>query len=156
MKKSLAPRLAGIVALAVAFAFVGGAAVAHAATPKHIFNAHNKLMRAQYVLQHSCHHLGGHRTAALKQVGMAINELQLAARTVHASLPAVSESGSIKKGSEIHPYIHDALRQCREAKSELASAKHHFGGHRVKAINHIDAAIAQLKQAVKEPRCKKH
>lgn len=153
MRKLVAGRLVGVVTLALAFAFVGGAAVAQAAAPGHIYKAHQKLMRAQYVLQHSCRHLGGHRSAALKQVGLALNQLQLAARTVHASLPAVSESGSIKKGSEIHPYIHDALRQCHEAKRELSTAKHHFGGHRTKAINHIDAAIAELQNAAREPSC---
>ena len=141
--------------MTVAFAFVGGAAVTHAAQPTHINNAYHKLRRAHYVLEHSCRHLGGHRATALKDVQAAVNELKLAAETKHGALPAVAESGSlrIKKG-QVHPYIHDALRECKEAKSELTAAKHDFGGHRAKALNHVNAAISQLELAKSEPRCK--
>jgi hypothetical protein len=156
MRKPLIATFAFAVTLAVAFTLVGGVAVTRAAQAPNINNAYRKLSRAQYVLEHACRTLGGHRAAALKDVQAAINELHLAAQAAHTSLPAVAESGSIKAlPGQIHPYVHDALRQCREAKSELASAKHHFGGHRVKAINHIDSAIVQLQEAVKEPRCKK-
>jgi hypothetical protein len=155
MRKSLTGTFALAVTLAVAFTLVGGAAVTRAAGAPHINNAYRKLRRAHYVLEHSCRRLGGHRKAALNQVDMALNELRLAAGTAHTSLPAVGESGSIRSvPGQVHPHIHDALGQCREAKSELAAAKHHFGGHRVKAMNHIDSAIAQLQQALKEPRCK--
>ncbi len=47
--------------------------------------------------------------------------------------------------------MHDALRQCREAKTELKAARQEFGGHRTKAIQHVDAAIADLEQAVNYP-----
>jgi hypothetical protein len=55
---------------------------------------------------------------------------------------------------QVHPYLHDALRHCREAKAQLTSTKQDFGGHRATAIQHVDAAIAELQQAVTEPRCK--
>lgn len=150
----MARRFVGAVALAVVFALVGGATVAQAAQPTHVYNAYHKLRRAHYVLEHSCRHLGGHRKAALQQVQMAINELKAAAQTKHHTLPAVSESGNLKmKKGQVHPYIHDALRECKEAKSELAAAKHNFGGHRAKALNHVNAAISQLELAKSEPRC---
>lgn len=155
MRKSVARRLVGVVALAVAFAFVGGAAVAQAANPTHINNAYRKLRRAHYVLEHSCHRLGGHRKAALDQVQMAINQVKLAAQAKHHALPAVSESGNLRvKQGQAHPYIHDALRECRGAKNELVAAKHDFGGHRAKALNHVNAAISALESAKGEPRCK--
>lgn len=40
-----------------------------------------------------------------------------------------------------HPEIHDALEAMRNAKHHLEDAKHDFDGHRVKAIEHLDAAI---------------
>ena len=40
-----------------------------------------------------------------------------------------------------HPHIHEALEAMRNAKHHLETAAHDFEGHRVKAIEHLDAAI---------------
>ena len=53
------------------------------------------------------------------------------------------------QGKKPHPHIHHALYELREARSELKGAAHDFGGHRVKAIAAIDAAIVQLEKALK-------
>jgi hypothetical protein len=50
---------------------------------------------------------------------------------------------------EPHPHIRAALRELREAKHELETAAHDFGGHRKEAIEAIDAAIKQLEEALK-------
>jgi len=42
---------------------------------------------------------------------------------------------------EPHPEIRDALEAMRNAKHHLEHAEHDFDGHRVKAIEHLDAAI---------------
>ncbi|HZO83123.1 MAG TPA: hypothetical protein VFB33_15620 [Candidatus Binataceae bacterium] len=154
-------RLTGIVRIAaiaaIGFAVAGGATRARAAKPhQHIYNAYHKLRRAHYVISHGCTHLGGHREAAMRQVEAANGELKLAMASVHGTLPTTPEGGPIRVvAGQVHPYMIDALRECREAKAALASAAHDFGGHRVKAIQHIDIAIAELQEAIKEPACKK-
>jgi len=50
---------------------------------------------------------------------------------------------------EPHPQIMAAIRALEEAKLHLQRAAHDFGGHRVKAIRAIDAALVQLKLALK-------
>jgi len=42
---------------------------------------------------------------------------------------------------EAHPHIDEALEAMRNAKHHLEAAEHDFGGHRVKAIEHLDKAI---------------
>jgi hypothetical protein len=53
---------------------------------------------------------------------------------------------------ERHPHLRAAIRELREAKRELKTAAHDFGGHRVEAIAAIDAAIIQLEAALKYDR----
>ena len=50
---------------------------------------------------------------------------------------------------EPHPQIMAAIRALEEARLHLQRAAHDFGGHRVKAIRAIDAALVQLKLALK-------
>jgi hypothetical protein len=42
-----------------------------------------------------------------------------------------------------HPHIHEALESMRAAKHHLETAAHDFEGHRIKAIEHLDAAIRE-------------
>jgi hypothetical protein len=44
---------------------------------------------------------------------------------------------------ERHPHIDEALESMRAAKHHLESAEHDFGGHRAKAIEHLDRAIRE-------------
>ena len=44
---------------------------------------------------------------------------------------------------ERHPHIDEALEHMRAAKKQLESAEHDFQGHRVKSIEHLDAAIRE-------------
>lgn len=53
-----------------------------------------------------------------------------------------------RKGGEQHPHIRGALRELREARHELETAAHDFGGHRKEAIEAIDNAIKQLQEAL--------
>jgi len=48
---------------------------------------------------------------------------------------------------EHHPAIHHAIEALEAAKNELNHAKHDFGGHRVEAIEAIDRALHQLREA---------
>jgi hypothetical protein len=50
--------------------------------------------------------------------------------------------------AEPHPEINAAIRALERARLHLQRAAHDFGGHRVEAIQAIDAALMQLKQAL--------
>ena len=124
-----------------------------ASTQPHFDEAYRLLRRSHYVLNHSCHKLGGHRAEAIKQIELALGEVQAGITLNHGTMPTVEESGDIHATQgQVHPYIHDALRQCKEAKAQLQSAQA-SGGHRDKAIQYIDAAIVHLQAAVQEPAC---
>jgi hypothetical protein len=59
------------------------------------------------------------------------------------------QTSSSVAGESKHPHMHHALRELREARTELKEAKHEFGGHRVKALEGLDAAIKQIDEALK-------
>jgi hypothetical protein len=46
------------------------------------------------------------------------------------------------------PHMTSALSALRTAEAQLAKATHDKGGHRVKALAHVRAAIAQVKQGI--------
>ncbi|HTE45116.1 MAG TPA: hypothetical protein VK636_07725 [Gemmatimonadaceae bacterium] len=50
---------------------------------------------------------------------------------------------------EPHPHIRSAVVELVDARKELQTAAHDFGGHRVDAIRAIDAALKQLRLAQK-------
>lgn len=50
--------------------------------------------------------------------------------------------------AEPHPEISAAIRALELARRHLERAAHDFGGHRVEAIQAIDAALVQLRQAL--------
>jgi hypothetical protein len=63
--------------------------------------------------------------------------------------PTPTQGDDYKKGGrERHPHIRAAIRELEEAKKELQTAAHDFGGHRVEAIEAIDNALKQLRQAL--------
>jgi hypothetical protein len=117
-------------------------------------NAYRSLRRAHYVLKLASHRLGGHRHAAEQEVDAALAQTKLAIEADHGKVPVISETGTPQvKQSEIHhhPYVRDAIRQCQDALNELNAAAEVPGGHRAKAIQHVNAALAQLQQAETEP-----
>jgi hypothetical protein len=48
-----------------------------------------------------------------------------------------------------HPNIRDAMEQLHAAKKHLEAAPAEFGGHRDKAIEHVNAAIEECNAALK-------
>ena len=54
--------------------------------------------------------------------------------------------------AEPHPHINQAIVELQEARKELQTAAHDFGGHRVKAIAAVDNAIKQLQIAERYDR----
>lgn len=53
-----------------------------------------------------------------------------------------------KDAAEQHPHIRAALQELREAKRELQTAAHDFGGHRAEAVEAVDNAMKQLQLAL--------
>jgi hypothetical protein len=50
-----------------------------------------------------------------------------------------------------HPHIDEALEAMRNAKHHLETAEHDFGGHRVKAIEHLNQAIHEAEICISMP-----
>jgi hypothetical protein len=67
---------------------------------------------------------------------------------------AGTTGGKMEKGEhrERHPMIHEAITKLRKAKEELEKANKDFGGHRVKAIQAIDIALQELKEALESDK----
>jgi len=49
---------------------------------------------------------------------------------------------------EAHPHIRAAIRELQDARHELETAAHDFGGHKKEAIEAVDNAIKQLREAL--------
>ena len=62
--------------------------------------------------------------------------------------PAATETAKPAKHHEHHSDLHKAMRKLRGAKQDLEKAAHDYGGHKAKAIESIDAAIAELQAAL--------
>jgi hypothetical protein len=50
--------------------------------------------------------------------------------------------------AERHPAIRAAQKNLIQAKTALEHADHDFGGHRVKALEHVNAALEELRMAI--------
>ena len=53
---------------------------------------------------------------------------------------------------ERHPEIHQAIHALEIAKTRMQQAEHDFGGHREAALHACDAAVEQLRLALKYER----
>lgn len=90
----------------------------------------------------------------LKKISVAVLTLSLLTLTPvisTAASPAPAPSQEVR-GEEHHPHIHAAINELREARHELETASHDFGGHRKEAIEAVDNAIRQLQEALKYDR----
>lgn len=53
-----------------------------------------------------------------------------------------------RRGRERHPEMMRALRELEQARADLKKAATDFGGHRVKALDHTNAAIDEVHDAL--------
>lgn len=80
--------------------------------------------------------------------------LTAGALTFAMSLPAAAQDKTDKMKAEKHemmeehPAINAAIKHLREAKNALEHANHDFGGHRAKALAHVNEALAECEQAL--------
>ena len=70
------------------------------------------------------------------------------ATTKSVAAPPAPARQEKKAEGEHHPHIRAAIRELQEARHELETAAHDFGGHRVKAMQAIDNAIKQLREGL--------
>lgn len=52
------------------------------------------------------------------------------------------------QAAERHPHIRAAIRELKDARTELKEGEKIFGGHREKALEAVDHAITQLEKAL--------
>jgi hypothetical protein len=85
-----------------------------------------------------------------KKISVAVLTLglTLSPMIATAASPAPAPVQDEHKGGERHPHIRAAIRELREARRELETADHDFGGHKKEAIEAVDNAIKQLQQAL--------
>jgi hypothetical protein len=55
----------------------------------------------------------------------------------------------VQMNMEKHPEIEAAIHHLRQAKQNLEHAAHDFGGHRAKALEHVNRALEECNQALK-------
>jgi hypothetical protein len=70
-----------------------------------------------------------------------------AAVPVAAAVPAPAAPAAMPP----HPHIDEALESMRAAKHHLEAAEHEFHGHRARAIEHLNAAIHEAEECLREP-----
>jgi len=81
--------------------------------------------------------------------------LTAGALTCAWSLPTVAQDKDSVKLKRVqmgdqgrHPEIDAALSHLREAKVNLEKARHDFGGHRAKALEHVNEALEECRRAL--------
>jgi hypothetical protein len=80
-----------------------------------------------------------------------------AAPAPHHAIPAATAAPHATAANaaaqhERHPEIRAAMDSLRQAQDSLNHADHDFGGHRVAAMKHIDAAMHELQICMKYDR----
>jgi len=87
-------------------------------------------------------------------LGALVGGLAIAARAFAQQQPPATQPppppppGQMR---ERHPMLGEAERALRHAREALEHAEHDFGGHRTKAIQYIDGALAEVRVARQMP-----
>lgn len=79
--------------------------------------------------------------------------LTAGALTCALSLPVASQDKDDMKPMqagkmEKHPEIQQAIHHLEQAKNNLERAAHDFGGHRAKALEHVNEALRECNEAL--------
>lgn len=70
------------------------------------------------------------------------------APTAKSGFLPTTQDNDRDRGRERHPHIRGAIKELQEAKRELQTGAHDFGGHRADAVKACDEAIHQLQLAL--------
>jgi hypothetical protein len=173
MTKLFAPTRKALVATSAALLVVlsgngprAGAAPAATAAAAGIQSAqatHQQLVQSLHVLQSTKktlemadHDYGGHRAAAVHDIGKAERQLREAlghsphhkARAVGARTGGGKVAGNREPQQLSNEQLAAAIPVLQNTVAALKNANHDFGGHREKAIEDLNTAVAQLKTAL--------
>lgn len=127
--------------LAVQVLNLAGAALAVANPPDQPFmmSARADLNTAKSELQMALHDKGGHRANAIRLINSAIGQ-------VNAGI-AFDRRHNHAAGPD-QPHMQRALEALRSAKNNLQRATSDKGGHRVKALEYVNAAIDEVNRGI--------
>lgn len=65
------------------------------------------------------------------------------------AIAGLALAAGVAEAQEHHPEIRRAIAALEKAKTYMQNAAHDFGGHREEALKQGDAAITQLREALK-------
>ena len=86
---------------------------------------------------------GGHRNAAVKHMNNAIKELEHSLKHVKA------KTHKLGKVTATSTPMHHALKIAHDALASAKAAPHDYGGHKGKAMKHMEHAIKELDAGIK-------
>ena len=121
-------------------------AAAYAFTPDQprMQAARADLQGARAQLRNATNDKGGHRAKALEHVEAALAEVNAGIR--------FDRRHDEEAVSPDQPHMQAALDKLQSARSNLEAATEDKGGHRVKAIEHVNKAIDQVKAGIEYDR----
>ncbi|MBV9927638.1 MAG: hypothetical protein JOZ96_21650 [Acidobacteria bacterium] len=127
-----------------ALLFASAAAYAFTPDQPRMQAARTDLQAARAQLRDATHDKGGHRARALEHVEAALAEVNAGIRfdrrhDDEAFLPD-------------QPHMEAALDKLRGARSNLEAATEDKGGHRVKALEHVNKAIDEVQKGIEYDR----
>ena len=127
--------------LAVLFLVVGAAAAPTPPDQPFMMAARADLNKAKNQLQLALHDKGGHRAKAVGLVNSAIAE-------VNAGIAYDRQHNHFVLTMRDQPHMQSALDALQSAKTNLQNATADKGGHRVKALEFVNAAIDEVNAGI--------
>jgi len=73
----------------------------------------------------------------------------LSRREVAGLAAAAAALAAVPASAAPQPHMRNALTYCETALNELYAAKANKGGHRAKAIEHLEYVISQIKEGIR-------
>ena len=107
--------------------------------------ARSDLQAARAQLRNATNDKGGHRTRALGHVDAALSEVAAGIRFDRRH----EEEGTALPDQ---PRMQTALDKLQSARANLEAATEDKGGHRVKALDHVNKAIDEVKRGIEYDR----
>lgn len=107
--------------------------------------ARSDLQAARAQLRNATNDKGGHRNRALEHVDAALSEVAAGIRF---------DRRHDEEGTPLpdQPRMQAALDKLQSARSNLEAATDDKGGHRVKALDHVNQAIEEVKRGIEYDR----
>ena len=130
-------------------ALLCAAAAAYATAPDQprMQAARADLHAARAQLRNATSDKGGHRKRALENVEAALSQVAAGIRFDRRH----EEEGAFAPAPD-QPHMQAALDKLQSARSNLEAATDDKGGHRVKALEHVNKAIDQVKKGIEYDR----